>query len=100
LVSNIEQTGGEIPEAFNLSQNYPNPFNPSTSINFTIPESELVTLKVYNVLGKEVETLVNRNLESGSYRFNFNAENLSSGVYFYELKAGSFKEIRKMNLIK
>lgn len=99
-ITDVEDMGLGIPESFELRQNYPNPFNPSTTISFAIAQNEFVTLKVYNVLGREVETLINRNLSAGNYRFNFNAVNLSSGVYFYELKAGDYKELMKMNLIK
>ena len=99
-VTSVENLGDINPTTYNLSQNFPNPFNPSTTINFTIPNSEFVTLKVYNILGSEVATLVNENLASGSYRFNFDAQNLASGVYLYELNAGNFREIKKMNLLK
>ena len=90
----------KIEETFKLSQNHPNPFNPGTTINFTIPNGEFVTLKVYNILGSEVATLVNENLAAGAYRFNFDAANLASGIYLYELNAGNFREIKKMNLLK
>ena len=99
-VASVENISGVTPDNYTLSQNYPNPFNPSTTINFSIPNSEFVTLKVYNILGSEVATLVNENLASGAYRFNFDARNLASGVYLYELNAGNFREIKKMNLLK
>jgi len=99
-VASVENITSGIPSAYELAQNYPNPFNPSTTINFTILNSEFVTLKVYNIIGSKVATLVNENLSAGSYRFNFDAQNLASGVYFYELKAGNFGEIKKMNLLK
>ena len=99
-VTSVEEISGITPDNYNLSQNYPNPFNPSTTINFTIPSTELVTLKIFNILGSEVATLVNQNLAAGSYKFNFDAQNLASGVYLYELKAGNFTEIKKMNLLK
>ena len=99
-VVSVEDISGLTPDNYSLSQNYPNPFNPSTTINFSIPNSELVTLKVYNILGSEVATLVNENLASGEYRYSFNAQNLASGVYLYELNAGNFREIKKMNLLK
>ncbi len=99
-VASVENSSELIPDNFSLSQNYPNPFNPSTTINFTIPNSEFVTLKIYNILGSEVVTLVNENLSAGSYRFNFNAQGLASGIYLYELNAGNFREIKKMNLLK
>jgi hypothetical protein len=99
-VASVENNPGVTPSNYSLDQNYPNPFNPSTTINFTIPNSDFVTLKVYNILGSEVATLVNDNLSAGSYKFNFDALNLASGVYLYELKAGNFREIKKMNLLK
>lgn len=85
---------------YSLSQNYPNPFNPSTKISFSIPKSDYVTLKVYDIMGKEVATLVNRQMNMGSYNVDFNAVNLSSGIYFYKLISGSFTEVKKMTLIK
>jgi len=89
-----------LPEQFSLEQNYPNPFNPSTTINFSIPASDFVTLKVFNVLGSEVATLVNEQKEPGSYQVSFNANNYSAGIYFYNLSAGNFIETRKMILLK
>ena len=88
------------PGNFVLNQNYPNPFNPSTTINFSIQSSDFVSLKVYDVLGNEVATLVNEKRPAGSYNINFNASQLSSGIYFYKLQAGSFVETKKMILIK
>ncbi len=85
---------------FELSQNYPNPFNPSTTINFSIPQSSIVTLKVFNTLGQEVKTLINQNMESGVHSISFDASELNSGIYFYRLDAGQFSEVRKMTLIK
>ncbi|MEK6738225.1 MAG: T9SS type A sorting domain-containing protein, partial [Planctomycetota bacterium] len=91
-----------VPQAFSLDQNYPNPFNPSTKIQYTIGNAGLVSLKVYDVLGHEVATLVNSNQEAGSYTVPFNTSelNLSSGVYFYRLQAGSFVSIKKLILLK
>lgn len=83
-----------------LYENYPNPFNPSTTIKFEIPKNENVTLKIYNLLGQEVSVLVNNFMNAGTYTYNFNAVNLSSGVYFYVLKAGSFSYTKRMLLIK
>ena len=85
---------------FKLSQNYPNPFNPSTIISYQLPKAGNVTLKVYDVLGKEVATLVDEYRNAGSYEVELNAEHLTSGVYFYQLKAGDFVETKKMILIK
>jgi hypothetical protein len=88
------------PSEFSLSQNYPNPFNPATTIAYNIPVRSFVTLKVYDVLGNEVSAIVNEQKSAGKYEINFDASNLQSGVYFYELRAGSFVESRKMLLIK
>ena len=85
---------------FRLLQNYPNPFNPTTNIKFSIPERSKVTLKVFNVLGQVVETLVNGEFNTGSYEVPFNAIGLSSGIYFYQITAGKFTETKKMMLLK
>ena len=98
-VTSIEN-GFISPTLFELSQNYPNPFNPSTKISFSIPNSEYVTLKVYDVIGNEIATLVNENLSAGTYSYNFDASKLTSGIYFYKLQAGKFSETRKMILTK
>lgn len=89
-----------VPEAYSLAQNYPNPFNPSTTIEFSIPRNETVTLKVYDMLGREVRTLVSENLAAGSYKTRFDAGNLASGVYFYLLQAGKFTDSRKLMIMK
>lgn len=89
-----------VVKGYSLSQNYPNPFNPTTSIKFSIEKSSFVSLKVYDITGKEVASLVNEKLSTGSYDYSFTAKNLSSGLYFYTLKAGDFKETKKMMLIK
>lgn len=85
---------------YNLAQNYPNPFNPSTLINYSIPSRSNVTLKIYDMLGREVRTLVNATQEAGSYDVSFNASGLASGLYVYTLEAGSFKISKKMMLMK
>ncbi len=85
---------------FSLSQNFPNPFNPTTTIRFTLKKSEKVKLKIYNVLGREITTLVNKKMNAGRYSVKFNAANLSSGVYFYRITAGNFVDTRKMILLK
>jgi len=89
-----------LPNDYLLSQNYPNPFNPATVISFQLPVGSRVTLKVYDVLGTEIETLVNEEKSAGKYELNWNAVNLPSGVYFYKLQAGSFIQTRKMILLK
>jgi hypothetical protein len=88
------------PFQFELAQNYPNPFNPNTTINFSIPQSSNVTLKIFNTLGQEVATLISENMESGVHTINFDASTLNSGIYFYRLDAGQYSEVRKMTLIK
>jgi len=90
----------DVPKDFSLLQNYPNPFNPTTSISFSIPQSEFVTLKIYDVIGKEVANLVNEFKDAGNYKFNFDASKLSSGIYLYRLHAGNFTTSKKMMLIK
>ncbi len=101
-VSDIVNVKNEenLPIQYSLCQSYPNPFNPSTTINFSIPKQEFVTLKIYDILGKEVATLVNEELSPNNYIKTFNASGLSSGIYFYSLKAGNFNETRKMILAK
>ncbi|CAN5433004.1 hypothetical protein BH10BAC5_BH10BAC5_23500 [soil metagenome] len=89
-----------IPENFKLEQNYPNPFNPSTVVRFSIPTSGLVSLKVYDSLGKEVSTLVSSNMSAGNYKYDFNGSDLSSGIYHYTLSAENFTQTRTMMLIK
>jgi len=90
----------QTPIEYNLSQNYPNPFNPATTINYEVSEAGFISLKVYNLLGEVVATLVNEDKPVGTYELTWNAENLSSGVYFYRLQAGSFVESKKMILLK
>ena len=88
------------PKNFSLYQNYPNPFNPSTKIRYDIPKAERVTIKIYDLLGKEVSTLVNENKSAGSYVVEFNASGLTSGIYFYRIFAGSYTDTKKMILVK
>ena len=90
----------QTPLKYNLSQNYPNPFNPTTNLEFGISELGFVSLKVYDISGKEVTTLVNEQKAPGYYSVSFNGANLSSGIYFYSIKAGDFVSIKKMTLIK
>jgi|SRR4030095_1627301 len=85
---------------FSLSQNYPNPFNPATKINFSIPKSDYVSLRVYDILGREVNVLVNENLAVGEYEVDFDASKLSSGMYYYSLRSGDFVSVKKMVLVK
>ncbi len=89
-----------IPEYFALEQNFPNPFNPSTTIKFSVPKRGFVNLKVYNSLGESISELVNTDLAAGNYSVDFNSQNLSSGIYYYTISSGDFKETRKMVLVK
>jgi photosystem II stability/assembly factor-like uncharacterized protein len=95
-----EEQIDEIPTEFLLSQNFPNPFNPSTKIQYSVPQSFKVRIKVYDILGNEIETLVNEEKPAGTYELTWNALNLPSGIYFYKIQAGSFVETRKMILMK
>ena len=94
-----------MPNEFSLSQNYPNPFNPSTTIKYSIPkiinnQSSIINIKVYDILGNVVATLVNENKAAGNYEVKFNATNLTSGIYFYHISTGSFASTKKMILLK
>ena len=95
-----EEQINEIPSGFLLSQNFPNPFNPSTKIKYSVPQTSNVVVKVFDILGNEIETLVNEEKSAGTYELMWNAANLPSGVYFYQLKAGDFVQTKKMILIK
>ena len=99
IVSNGHNSG-LVPTEYGIAQNYPNPFNPSTKIFYNLPKSGNVSLKVYNVLGNEVATLVNEYKLAGTHQIDFNAGNLASGVYFYKILAGDFTQVKKMTLIK
>jgi len=101
-VNYSSETAVDFSKNFNysLSQNYPNPFNPSTQIKFSVAAPGMVTLKVYNILGKEVASLINEHKEAGNYTYNFNAQNLSSGVYFYTVSTGNFVQTKKMTLLR
>lgn len=103
LVIGIQQISTEIPQQFNLSQNYPNPFNPVTKIRFEVPatgKNNFVTLKIYDITGKEVATLVDNNFSAGIYEADWDAKGFASGVYFYRLTAGEFSDVKKMMLVK
>jgi hypothetical protein len=99
-ITGITPNNGNIPTKYNLSQNYPNPFNPATKINFALPKQGFVTLKIYDVLGREVRTLVNEVKSAGQFSVDFNASEYSSGVYFYRLESEGFSDIKRMVLIK
>jgi hypothetical protein len=98
--SNIIEVDAGMPKQFALEQNYPNPFNPTTVIAYQLPVASTVSLKVYDVLGKEVVTLVNGRQKAGAYNYTLNAGNLASGIYFYRLQAGNFVSTKKMMLVK
>ena len=96
----IRNISFETPGSYTLSQNYPNPFNPSTNLEFGISDLEFVSLKIFNTLSKEIATLVNQRLSPGTYKYSFDASGLTSGIYFYTLKAGEFTETKRMLLLK
>lgn len=100
LLSDISQIGEEIPSGYELKQNFPNPFNPETNLQFSIPRSGHVILKVYNSLGQVVNTLVDENLSQGVYNYSFDATGLSSGIYFYRLESADYVDVKRMVLIK
>jgi hypothetical protein len=89
-----------VQKKYELTQNYPNPFNPTTTISYRIPQHEFVTLKIYDLLGKEVAVLVNEVKNAGQYNVQWNASALPSGTYFYKIQAGNFTEVKRMLLIK
>ncbi|UCH65511.1 MAG: T9SS type A sorting domain-containing protein, partial [Ignavibacterium sp.] len=96
----VELLSDMSPTEYKLIQNYPNPFNPNTTIRFDIPEFTFITIKVFDILGSEIEILVNEEKQTGTYQITWYAENLTSGIYFYRLQAGSFVETKKLLLIK
>lgn len=96
----LNNISGNLPGSYSLMQNYPNPFNPTTTIEYSIPQRSMVTLKVYDLLGREVQTLVSEEKPVGIYRVNFNASTLASGVYFYRINAGNFNMTRKLIVLK
>ena len=100
LPTGSEENLSTVPKEYQLEQNYPNPFNPSTTIKFTISDLRFTTLKVYDLLGREIATLVNEEKPVGSYEVKLDATSLPSGIYFYRLQAGSFVETKKMVLMK
>jgi len=99
-VIGIKNISTEIPSEYKLYQNYPNPFNPTTNIKYQIADNKYITIKVYNILGKEIGTLVNEKQSPGIYEVSFNGSRLSSGIYFYRIQAGDFMQVKKMVLIK
>jgi subtilisin-like proprotein convertase family protein len=100
LLVNSNNISSNVPDKFNLYQNYPNPFNPVTKIKIEIPKSQLVKLIVYDVLGREIKTILNQAMNAGIYEYEFNGSSLSSGIYFCKMEAGEYSNIKKMTLIK
>jgi len=96
----IQNNSAEIPDQFSISQNFPNPFNPTTKFKFDLKKSGNVKLVVYDMIGKEVATLVNKNLSAGSYESNFDGSKLTSGIYFYRIETDNYSEVKKMTLLK
>ncbi|MEO8209948.1 MAG: T9SS type A sorting domain-containing protein, partial [bacterium] len=99
-VLSVKNISSEVPGGFLLQQNFPNPFNPSTVIRYSITKSHFITLKVYDVLGNEISTLVNEKQNIGSYEVEFEGSNLSSGIYFYKLETEGFTDTKRMILVK
>ncbi len=96
----IENNSSTVPSGFTLYQNYPNPFNPETVISYSLKRNSFVTLRIFDILGKEINSLINEKQNTGSYSVNFNGKNLPSGIYFYKLQAGNFSKTRKMVMVK
>lgn len=99
-VTGVERDEFTSPSSFSLAQNYPNPFNPSTQIEFTVPVRTHVTLRIYNIMGQEVRTLIDRDLQAGRYKADFDGTGLPSGTYLYRIQAGKFSKTDKMTLLK
>ena len=100
IATSNENEVAELPSGYELEQNYPNPFNPTTNINFTVKNSGLVSIKVYDMTGREVATLANGRFTAGTHTATFDASNLASGVYLYSLQANGVRLTNKMTLIK
>jgi hypothetical protein len=100
LIVSVEEIADVVPTKFILHQNYPNPFNPSTKIIYSVPKISKVVIKIFDVLGNEIETLVNEDKPAGEYEIEFVGDGSTSGIYFYQIKAGEFIQTRKMILIK
>ncbi len=99
MVTSVERPATVLPTDFRLEQNYPNPFNPSTNISFSIPSKGFVTLKIYDLLGRQVATIVSEQMPAGSHTRRWDATDVPSGVYFYRLRVGSLTQTKKMVLI-
>jgi hypothetical protein len=99
-ITEVQKIENNIPNEFALSQNYPNPFNPSTKIQFSIPKHNVVTLKIFDIAGREIATLLNKEMNAGNYSIEWNASHLPSGVYIYRITAGEFSDSKRMMLVK
>ena len=101
IITSVEQVENDLlPTEFRLEQNYPNPFNPSTTIQFSVPKTSHVTIKIYNILGREVAALIDEEYQPGQYKVVFEAGQLASGLYVYRIQAGDFLETKKLMLLK
>ena len=100
IVTEVKNEQKNIPTVFKLNQNYPNPFNPSTTITWELPSNNYISLIVYDILGREVATLVDEEKTAGTYHIKFDSKNLASGIYFYRLQAGSYVAVKKMILLR
>lgn len=100
LPTAVKSASDNLPKTFHLYPNYPNPFNPSTMIFYDVPTTSIVSLTVYDLLGRKVETLINQRQSPGKYGVRFDASRLASGVYFYRLQAGGFSQTKKLMLVK
>jgi len=100
IITGVEQISNTLPTEYRLEQNYPNPFNPSTTIQFALPKRSFITLKLFDMLGREVTTLVDEDMQPGVHKVVFDAGKLPSGVYFYRLQAEEFTQTRKLMLVK
>jgi flagellar hook assembly protein FlgD len=105
ITTSVEKSDANIPGSFTLGQNYPNPFNPTTTISFSLPQRSNVRLDIYDILGKQVATLINETRAAGNWNIEWNGldrygRHIASGVYFYRLEAGSFMSVKKMVMLK
>lgn len=101
LITSVEQIENDLlPTEFRLEQNYPNPFNPSTTIQFALPKTSNITIKIYDILGREVATLIDEEYQPGQYKIIFEAGQLASGLYVYRIQAGDFRETKKLMLLR
>lgn len=100
VITDLDEISSSVPVEFRLEQNYPNPFNPTTTIQFALPKRSEVKLKIYDLLGREVATLLDKELQPGEYKVTFEAQGLQSGIYFYRIEASGFVQTGKLTLLK